>query len=70
MPAEIENKSLNRRLGEMGGIFHLLREMTHFSANLISLWSCWEPGKEGEGEVGSAKSKTARAKLLAFSEQP
>lgn len=48
MPAEIENKSFNRRLGEMGGIFHLLREMTHFyfSADLILYGAAGSQGRK------------------------
>lgn len=71
MPAEIENKSFNRRLGEMGGIFHLLREMTHFTSQQTSFPMELLGAREGgRGRSGKCKSKTARAKLLAFSEQP
>lgn len=55
----------------MGGIFHLLREMTYFTSQQTSFPMELLGAREGgRGRSGKCKSKTARAKLLAFSEQP
>lgn len=55
----------------MRGIFHLLGEMTHFcvSTDLIPMRPLGS--REGGGDRSRmCKSKTAKAKLLAFSEHP
>lgn len=65
--AEIENKSFNGRLGEMGGIFHWLREMIHFcfSANLIPLGAAQSQEKR-EREKWEVQKQNCKSKAFSI----